>query len=371
MKSSVCKGERYRPDRERSVVMNQGMARPSKFVLVAALGVGSLFAPGAARADASSSEKAAAEALFDRGVALLRAHDYAQACPKLEASQKIEPAIGTLLYLGECYERLGRTASAWAMFREANSMARATGETDRAKLAGQRADKLEPELAYLEISVSSEGRSPELVVRRSGDPIKAEVYGVSIPVDPGEIKVEASAPGYTPYSATITVAPRDRRTLNIPALTPLPGGAGAAKPPPTAQTAKGEQTAVAEAWRPVPETTPSPGKARFLSYVFGGLGVAGIGVGSYFGIRALSKNNEAEDKYGCKDDTCQQPEGLELTKQAQDAATYSNIAFAAGGGALALGVLVFVLTAPDRESALVIAPSVARGGAGLSIRSRF
>lgn len=353
------------------MVINQTMARPSKFLLVAALGVSSVCASRSARAEASSSEKAAAEALFDRGVALLRAHDYAQACPKLESSQKIEPAIGTLLYLGECYERLGRTASAWAMFREANSMARATGEADRAKLAGQRADKLEPELAYLEISVSSEGRPADLVVRRSGDPIKAEVYGVSIPVDPGEIKVEASAPGYTPYSATITVAPRDRRTLNVPALTPLPGGAAAAKPATATAAAKGQPTTVEEAWRPVPQTTPSPGKARFLAYVFGGLGVAGIGVGSYFGIRAISKNNEAEDHYGCQGATCQDPHGLELTKQAQDAAAISNIAFAAGGGALALGVLVFVLTAPDRESALVVAPSVARGGAGLSIQSRF
>jgi serine/threonine-protein kinase len=125
------------------------MTTAKVLVSLAALLAGALLSAPWAHAEATSAEKAAAEALFDQGVALLRAHDYRGAATKLEASQRIEPAIGTLLYLGECYERLGRTASAWAMFREAGSMARRAGDIDRAKLAGERAARLEPELAYL------------------------------------------------------------------------------------------------------------------------------------------------------------------------------------------------------------------------------
>jgi outer membrane protein assembly factor BamD (BamD/ComL family) len=45
----------------------------------------------------SASYKAAAEALFDQGVKLLKKGQYDEACKKLERSQSVEPGIGTLL----------------------------------------------------------------------------------------------------------------------------------------------------------------------------------------------------------------------------------------------------------------------------------
>jgi hypothetical protein len=51
-----------------------------------------------------ASDKAAAEALFDQGVRLMKQNSFAEACPKLEESDRIDPAVGTLLYLGECYD---------------------------------------------------------------------------------------------------------------------------------------------------------------------------------------------------------------------------------------------------------------------------
>ena len=78
-----------------------------------------------AQAQGSADQKAAAEALFDKGLAAMKQGEYAQACAFLEQSQSVERGIGTMLYLAECYEKLGRTASAWAMFREAASAAKA------------------------------------------------------------------------------------------------------------------------------------------------------------------------------------------------------------------------------------------------------
>src|SRR5262249_38113298 len=65
-------------------------------------------------AQSSTSDKVAAEGLFDQGRAAMQRGDFAQACGLLERSQRIDPAVGTLLYLAECYEKSGRTASAWA-----------------------------------------------------------------------------------------------------------------------------------------------------------------------------------------------------------------------------------------------------------------
>src|SRR5687768_7618823 len=84
---------------------------------------------------AGASDKAAAEALFDQGVRLMKQNNFADACPKLEESDRIDPAVGTLLYLGECYERVGKTASAWATFREAASIANNSNQADRARVA--------------------------------------------------------------------------------------------------------------------------------------------------------------------------------------------------------------------------------------------
>src|SRR5687768_12225900 len=112
--------------------------------------------------------KAAAEALFESGVQLMKSGRFAEACPKLETSQRVDPAVGTLLYLAECYERTGRTASAWATFREAESLARGANQADRARTAGSRAQKLEAELAYLTVSVAPEARVEGLLVKRGG-----------------------------------------------------------------------------------------------------------------------------------------------------------------------------------------------------------
>src|SRR5947207_15885135 len=86
--------------------------------------------PTPAHAEAGAAQKAAAESLFDDALKAMKSGHFTEACPKLEESERIDPAIGTLLYLGECYEKTGRTASAWATFREAASAAQAQGESE-------------------------------------------------------------------------------------------------------------------------------------------------------------------------------------------------------------------------------------------------
>src|SRR4051812_46143375 len=82
-----------------------------------------------------AGDKATAEALFADGRKLMAAGNYAAACPKLAASQRLDPGVGTMLNLADCYERVGQTASAWAEFREAISAARAAGSKEREQLA--------------------------------------------------------------------------------------------------------------------------------------------------------------------------------------------------------------------------------------------
>src|SRR5690348_15501816 len=79
----------------------------------------------------AEGDKATAEALFSEGRRLMASGDYAAACEKFAASQKHDPGLGTSLNLADCYEKSGRTASAWAEFRDAASAAHRVGSKDR------------------------------------------------------------------------------------------------------------------------------------------------------------------------------------------------------------------------------------------------
>src|SRR4051794_27945241 len=154
--------------------------RPT-FISMAIWGwAGSASAQGAA-------DKAAAEALFDQGRQAMQASDFGKACGLLERSQHIEPAVGTLLYLAECYEKSGRTASAWATFREAADAADAAHEPDRARTGKKRAERLEPLLSRLTIQIAPEAQSlPGLVIQRRGQQVQAVLFNMPVPVDPGD-----------------------------------------------------------------------------------------------------------------------------------------------------------------------------------------
>src|SRR5688572_14074173 len=70
-----------------------------------------------------ANDKAAAEVLFEQGRSLLLEGKVDQACPKLAESLRLDRGIGTMLFLAECWQRLGKSASAWAQFREAEIVA--------------------------------------------------------------------------------------------------------------------------------------------------------------------------------------------------------------------------------------------------------
>src|SRR4029077_14234466 len=115
-----------------------------------ALGVGVAAAPARVFAQ-SAQDKADAEVLFNAAKTALAAGNFGDACPKFAESQRKDPAIGTALYLAECYERSGRMASAWAQFRVAEDMANQRHD-NRAARAKQRADRLSPSKVTIVLS---------------------------------------------------------------------------------------------------------------------------------------------------------------------------------------------------------------------------
>src|SRR5260221_10377355 len=120
------------------------MKRLKKFSVQCALGAAFVLANLApTRAFAQQRDPAAAQALFDQARALTRQGRYAEACPKLLESNRLDPGIGTQFHLAECYEQNGQVATAWATFLDVASQARAASQFDREKAATKRATQLE------------------------------------------------------------------------------------------------------------------------------------------------------------------------------------------------------------------------------------
>src|SRR5262249_58286049 len=59
---------------------------------------------------------AAARTLFSEARELAAQGKYEEACPKFQESQRLRASMGALYNLADCWDHLGRTASAWALF---------------------------------------------------------------------------------------------------------------------------------------------------------------------------------------------------------------------------------------------------------------
>lgn len=335
-------------------------ARCLAFVLAS----GVLAAAIDAHAEPSEGGAAAAESLFQEARKLMDAKRYSEACPKLVASQKIAPAVGTLLNLADCYERAGQLASAWARFHEAIALAQRLGRADREKTAKERADKLEPRLIKLTI-VSQE---KDVEVKLDGNVLDAAALGTAVPVDPGKHAIEATAKGKKAFTTTVDVSDRARSpSVEIPALDADPeaakgGGNGSGSGSGSSGDSHGTE-----------EKTGGGSTQRVVSYVAMGLGVVGLGVGTVFGLRTSSIWTEAQTH--CTGVECDRT-GVTLATDAKNAGTVSTISFIAGGVLLAGGALLF-FTAPrggSKPASGKREPSEMRVGVGVGsvmLQGRF
>lgn len=318
----------------------------------------------------SAADKAAAEALFDRGLALMKEGKYQEACERLEQSQAVERGIGTMLYLAECYEKIGKTASAWALFREAASSAQAAGQSERADAGRKRAERLEKGLSRLTIHVPPANRAPGLVVQDNGSQLQQAVWGVALPVDPGVHKVEVSAPGYVAWSGEVRVDDRaGSAEVHVPALAKDPNAVAVSTP--VSGDAKSPEVGTSEPVTRQPlNEEPGMSKLRITGIVLGAAGVVGLALGATFGGLAM-KNDKTVDRERdgakvCPNDTC--------NDALADGKVNANLstAFFAVGGALFIGGLVTYLIAPKHDIRKTrVALSIDPRGAALGVGGVF
>jgi len=320
---------------------------------------------------ANAQVSATAEALFEQGRLLMKDKKYGEACPKLAESLRIDPATGTMLYLADCYEKNGQTASAWATFNDAVGAAQNAGQGERALKAKLRVQALVPKLVKLTITLSPQNVGVEgLVLERDGLAIGAALFGTPIPVDPGDHNLEVVAPGKKPWSGVVNVPSKAGTVIAfvVPALEDVPALPPPEPPPaPTATaTAAPLPTVTATVVVPPPLPTappPDDSSMRNAGLAVGGIGLAGIAIGSALGLTAKSRNDEAIEKYCPGGQFCSDPMGITLTNDAKSLALGSTIAFVIGGAAVAAGAVLLIYPiasrpAPGKTSSGPTSPAV-------------
>jgi tetratricopeptide (TPR) repeat protein len=222
-----------------------------------------------AAAEVTAGQRATAEALFQQAAELMEQKKFSEACEQFAASQELDPGLGTTLYLADCYEQAGKTASAWALFQEAADGARRAQQADREQIATERAQNLKGRLSRLELRVAAARRVPGLELRINDAPVPSASWNAPLPVDPGKTRVEARAPGKKPWSVEINVA--EGPSSQVVEMAELAN----------APTPLASETANSVSERLAP---PDPGSTqRTVGYVVGAVGVVGLAVGGYFG----------------------------------------------------------------------------------------
>jgi hypothetical protein len=306
-----------------------------------------LLAPSArAQAPAPGNDKVAAEALFEDGRRLVAAGSFAEACPKFADSERLDPSAGTLLNLASCYEKLGRSATAWATYREAASAAGASGRAEYLATAQRHAEALAPTLSRLTVTVAQPVEGMQ--VTRDGVRVERAEWGVPIPVDPGPHTMEAIAPGRRSWASGVDV-PKDglQLSVSVPALEALPPELSSPPPPPPPST-----TPVS----PLPPPPPPPsvpdersaergGGQRLLGLIAGGVGVVGLGVGAAFALSAKSQYNTSLGSCEPGNPNVCNGTGVSQRNDARSAGDVASVAVTVGAVALAGGAVLW-FTAP-------------------------
>lgn len=312
---------------------------------------------------ASAQDRSAdAERLFREAQQLLEARDYANACPKLERAYQLDKKLGTLINLAFCHKAQESYWLAWVELRQAEVMAVGLGRNDRRDFVRQQLAEVEKKGKLAVVVVDNPRAEPLTEVLVEDRKIPEAETGAPFMVEPTSTvdrKFTFRAKGKKSVEKLVKIAKSEKVVQHV-AVPPMEAQSDVPPPPPVANGVSDEPRP-----NPVRDVAPDDGSLqRIVGWSLVGLGVAGIGVGSYFGVDAIGNPCADTDKPPCT------PEAK--SKGDRDALV-STLAVGSGVAAIGGGLLL-VLTAgpkaaPTTGTRAHVEPVVGASFAG--IRGRF
>ncbi|HEY3821653.1 MAG TPA: hypothetical protein VGL81_31015 [Polyangiaceae bacterium] len=231
-----------------------------------------------------------------------------------------------------------------------------------------RLDEVQKAQPTLVLDVKSRGGDDltDVKVTLDGAPFSVKLDGTAVAVDPGQHTFTFEADGFESVTKTLVLkeTEKDRRERIVLRRTPkvAPEGASTGSPAPLP-----DEPIVAE-------PAHGLGTQRWLAIAVGAAGLAGVAVGSVFGLKASSDWSAQQSACGspssCPDHAGAVTQHANLTTDS----TISTWAFIGGGALVASGVLL-LLTAPSRHAppstGFVVVPAAGPRSASLELSARF
>jgi len=291
---------------------------------------------------ASAQTASRARAELEQGYELRSRGSYVEALPHLLESYRLEPHLKTLINMADCEEHVGKFVDAMAHWSAAREQAAREGAAEIQKEAERRVGDLRSRTPRLKVVVRPDA-PPGTVVDEDGTRIAESVLGALTPTDPGRHVLVVRADGHEEATYEVILKAEETRELVV-----RPGAEiGRASPQPE-------------------QTRASP--LRVVGLAVLGVGVVSLGVGTYFGLEAISKKNAAH----CPDNTCDLQNGgdPDRLRAAMVAGRWSTVFFVSGGVLGAAGATLLLL-APRANAGPRIGTSLQRGGGRLVVEAAW
>jgi hypothetical protein len=330
---------------------------------------------------AQARDPVAARALFQEARRAADAGQYPLACPKFSDSYRLDPAVGTLLNIADCEQRLGRVATAWVTFQRA--LDQLSKDDDRRPSAERAAAALEPRLPRLTIRLGP-AAPPGSTVQRDGVDVGSSGLGVALPLDPGRHVVAVRAPGRREQRYELDLAEAQSREVvgepgpveppapvaPIPPRTPAQTQAPV-PPPPAASSAPAPRvlTVAPVASAPVQGADRNGGGSRMVGYVLGGIGLVGLVVGGVTRGAAFSQQSTIDSH--CDALKACDSVGLDAVSKAKTLQTVSTVALVAGAAGVGTGIYLLVAGRGRSAPQARIYPLISPEGIGVGVLRRF
>jgi len=319
----------------------------------------------------ASAQTAEAETLFREGKRLIKKGKIGEACEKFEASERLEPKVGTELNLANCREKNGQTASAWGMFALAAANAKRAGIEDSAAEARKRVSALEKKLIYLTIAVPAESQFDDLVIKRNQTSLDRALWNQAVPVDPNEYTITAEGPDHKSWSVTVAVKTKTK-VIEVPKLEPTEHKTER-KPDDTAVSVEPtKRTDPDDARTPPPKRPEPPRKYKSTVILLGAIGAGSVVMAIGFGLYA--NHDEGLSDMTCPPTmaTCTDAHAVDLNSTARTDGWIANISWGVGTVAVAGAVVAWWLGSPAQQSdAVTVAPIVGRDRTGVVLEGHF
>jgi hypothetical protein len=282
----------------------------------------SLTAAGTAIAGDTSARS---DALFEEGKRHLSAGRVAAACAAFTQSLALDPAEGTQLALALCHEQQGDLVRAYTELQAVLMSTSRSGRDDRWRVANAALARVEPRIGRLRVDGRADDTRCADTFRIDGESVPPRI-GSERPLMVGVHKVECERSEGGKWSAIAEIATGTVAHLVIPHVANPTAASPAERPAPS----------------PITEPAPPPAKVSRSPWplVIGGAGIAALGVGSYFGLRAFDAWSRVEA--ACVPSSCADRSVSKDVADAQNSATVANISFVAGAALVAVGVYLFV-----------------------------